>query len=262
MEFKVEGTQWLGKTGYHYDILDSTNKKAKELAEAGASHGTVVTAVGQEAGVGRRGRSWFSESGQGIYLSVILRPDLPTEKASMLTLVAAMAVSKAVYGIIKDCGIFPFIKWPNDIVIRGKKVCGILTEMATKNGEIDYIIVGIGVNVHNREFPAEIAHMATSIEMEIGHEVARESLAPLILQQFEKYYELFIQEQDLSLLQEEYQQMSANKGRKVTVLDPAGEFEGTARGITKLGELIVDTPEGQRLVSSGEVSVRGIYGYV
>lgn len=262
MEFTVEETQWAGKTAYHYEMLDSTNKKAKELAEAGCPHGTLVAAAGQEAGVGRRGRRWSSESGQGIYMSLVLRPELSIEKASMLTLVTAMAVSKAIYGIVRDCGIFPFIKWPNDIVIRGKKVCGILTEMATKNGEIDYIVIGIGVNVHNREFPAEIAHMATSIELEIGHGVARESLAPLILQQFEKYYEIFMETQDLSLLQEEYQQMSANKGRTVTVLDPAGEFKGTARGITTLGELIVDTPEGQRLVSSGEVSVRGIYGYV
>lgn len=262
MQFVIEETKWVGKTAYHYELIDSTNKKARELAEAGCPHGTVVTAAGQEAGVGRRGRSWSSESGQGIYMSVVLRPQLPTDKASMLTLVAAMAVSKAIYGIIRDCGIFPFIKWPNDIVIRGKKVCGILTEMTTKNGEIDYIVVGIGVNVHNREFPKEIEHMAASIEAEIGHDVARESLAPLIWQEFEKYYDVFMETQDLSLLQEEYQQMSANKGRKVTVLDPKGEFEGTARGITANGELIVDTPAGQKFVSSGEVSVRGIYGYV
>ena len=262
MQFTIEETKWVGKTGYHYEVLDSTNKKAKELAEAGCSHGTLVTADGQEAGVGRRGRSWSSESGQGVYMSLVLRPNLATDKASMLTLVSAMAVSKAIYEIIKDCGVYPFIKWPNDIVLRGKKVCGILTEMTTKNGEIDYIIIGIGVNVHNREFPAEIAQTATSIEMEIGHGVARERITELIWVQFEKYYEIFMETQDLSLLQEEYQQMSANKGRKVTVLDPAGEFEGTARGITKTGELIVDTPEGQKFVSSGEVSVRGIYGYV
>lgn len=262
MEFVVEETEWIGKKRYHYELLDSTNKKAKELAESGCSHGTLITADGQEAGVGRRGRSWSSESGQGIYMSIVLRPQLPTENASMLTLVAAMAVSKAIYAIVRDCGIFPFIKWPNDIVIHGKKVCGILTEMSTKNGEIDYIIVGIGINVHNRHFAEDIAHMATSVELETGYEVAREVLATLVLQEFEKYYAIFMQEQDLSLLQEEYQKMSANKGRKVTVLDPAGDYEGTARGITSKGELIVDTPAGQRLVSSGEVSVRGIYGYV
>lgn len=262
MQFTIEETKWVAKTGYHYEVLDSTNKKAKELAEAGCPHGTLVTADAQEAGVGRRGRSWSSEQGQGIYMSLVLRPNLPTNKASMLTLVSAMAVSKAIYEMIKDCGVYPFIKWPNDIVLRGKKVCGILTEMSTKKGEIDYVVVGIGVNVHNREFLPEISQMATSIEMEIGHGVARERIVELIWMQFEKYYDIFMETYDMSLLQEEYQQMSANKGRRVTVLDPAGEFEGTARGITTNGELIVDTTEGQRLVSSGEVSVRGIYGYV
>lgn len=262
MELVVQETKWAGKKVYAYDNLDSTNKKAKELAEAGCPNGSIIIAKAQEAGVGRRGRSWSSEAGQGIYMSMVLRPKLDADKASMLTLVAAMAVSKAIYSITKDCGVYPFIKWPNDIVIRGKKVCGILTEMTMKQGEIDYIIVGIGVNVHNTEFPAEIAHMASSLELEIGHGVARERLMEMILVEFEKYYDLFLQEQDLSLLMEEYQQMSANKGRKVTVLDPNGEYEGTARGITSIGELIVETPQGTRLVSSGEVSVRGIYGYV
>ena len=262
MEFTIEETLWAGKTGYYYDILDSTNKKAKELAEAECPHGTLVTAGAQEAGVGRRGRSWSSEEGQGIYMSLVLKPDLDADKASMLTLVAALAVAKAIYSLTKYSDVTPFIKWPNDIVIRGKKVCGILTEMSMKDNKIAHIVVGIGVNIHNKEFPAEIARMATSLELEVGHGFARERLIELILVQFEKYYALFMEEQDLSLLQEEYQQMSANKGRKVTVLDPNGEYEGTARGITNLGELIVDTPEGTRLVSSGEVSVRGIYGYV
>lgn len=262
MQFTIEETQWAGKTGYHYEVLDSTNKKAKELAEAGCPHGTLVTADGQEAGVGRRGRSWSSESGQGVYMSLVLKPELEADKASMLTLVAALAVAKAIYALTKDCDVIPFIKWPNDIVIRGKKVCGILTEMTMKDNTINHIIVGIGVNVHNTEFPEEIAHMASSLELEIGHGVARERLTELILLEFEKYYALFMQEQDLSLLLEEYQQMSANKGRKVTVLDPNGQYEGTARGITNTGALIVDTPEGTKLVSSGEVSVRGIYGYV
>ena len=262
MQFTIEETKWVGKVGHHYEVLDSTNKKAKELAEAGASHGTLVTTEEQTVGVGRRGRSWSSEAGQGVYMSLILRPSLATDKAAMLTLVSAMAVSKAIYEMIKDCGVYPFIKWPNDIVLRGKKVCGILTEMSIKDGSIDYVIVGIGVNVHNREFPAELAHMATSIELEIGHEVARERITELIWIEFEKYYDIFMETQDLSQLQEEYQQMSANKGRKVTVLDPAGEYEGTARGITEIGELIIDTKDGQKKVSSGEVSVRGIYGYV
>lgn len=262
MEFTIEETKWAGKKSYFFETVDSTNKKAKELAEAGCPHGTFVMAGAQEAGVGRRGRSWFSEPGQGAYMSLVLRPEIVTDKASMLTLVAAIAVAKAIEALAKDCGVHPFIKWPNDIVIRGKKVCGILTEMTVKDGKIAYIILGIGINVHNKTFPAEIAQMASSLELELGTGVARERVADLVLLAFEHYYELFMQEQDLSLLVEEYQQMSANKGRKVTVLDPTGEYEGTARGITNIGELIVDTPDGTKFVSSGEVSVRGIYGYV
>ena len=262
MEFVIEETQWLGKKGYHYESLDSTNKKAKELAEAGCPNGTIVTASEQLAGVGRRGRSWTSEKDQGIYMSIVLRPTFDADKASMVTLVTALAVAKAIEALGKDCGVHPFIKWPNDIVIRGKKVCGILTEMTMKENQIGYIIVGIGINIHNQEFPKEIAHMASSLELEFGTGVARERMTELVLVAFEHYYKLFLQEQDLSLLIEEYQQMSANKGRSVTVLDPVGEYEGTARGITKNGELIVETPDGIKLVSSGEVSVRGIYGYV
>lgn len=262
MEFVIQETQWMGKNAYHYDVLDSTNKKAKELAEARCPNGTLITAEEQEAGVGRRGRSWSSQKGQGVYMSMVLRPQLRAEKASMVTLVTALAVAKAIETLGKDCGVHPFIKWPNDIVIRGKKVCGILTEMTMKEQEIGYIIVGIGINVHNQEFPEEIAHMASSLELEFATGVARERVMELVLIAFEHYYELFLQTQDLSLLIEEYQKMSANKGRKVTVLDPAGQYEGIAKGITNIGELVVDTVEGIKLVSSGEVSVRGIYGYV
>lgn len=262
MDFVIQETEWAGKTGYHYELLDSTNKKAKELAEAGCPHGTLVTADGQEAGVGRRGRSWSSEKGQGIYMSLVLKPKLEANRASMLTLVAAMAVAKAIGELTKNSGVLPFIKWPNDIVIRGKKVCGILTEMTMKENKVGYIVVGIGVNVYNTDFPEEIAHRASSLKLELGDGVPRERLIVQILLEFEKYYGLFLQEGDLKLLMEEYQQMSANIGQSVTVLDPGGAYEGVAKGITKDGELMVDTPEGTRLVSSGEVSVRGIYGYV
>lgn len=262
MEFVIEETEWLGKKCFLYECLDSTNKKAKELAEAGCSEGTVVMASEQLEGVGRRGRSWSSEKDQGIYMSMVLRPTFHADKASMVTLVTALAVAKVIEALGKDCGVHPFIKWPNDIVIRGKKVCGILTEMSMKDNQIGYIVVGIGINIHNQEFPKEIAHMASSLELEFGIGVARERVTELVLLAFEHYYKQFLKEEDLSLLMEEYQQMSANKGRKVTVLDPAGQYEGTARGITKSGELIVDTQDGTKLVSSGEVSVRGIYGYV
>ena len=263
MNFTIQETTWLGKEGYHYGMIDSTNIRAKALAKGGCSHGTLVLADAQEAGMGRRGRSWSSERGEGIYMSIVLKPEgLEADKAPMLTLVAALAVAKAIHIFTKDSELIPFIKWPNDIILRCKKVCGILTELSMDEKEIESIIVGIGINVHNNAFPEELALSATSIEMELGHEVDKERLIKVVALAFEKYYGLFMKTGDLSLLMDSYQEVSANKGRKVTVLDPKGNYEGTAKGITNTGELIVDTGTETRLVSGGEVSVRGIYGYV
>jgi len=246
---------------YHFEKIDSTNKKAKELAENGCPHGTLVTADEQIAGVGRRGRSWSSEKGTGIYMSMVLRPEIEIEKASMLTLIAAIAVEKAIENVV-GCGVNPLIKWPNDIVINKKKICGILTEMSIKQGKIDYIIVGIGINVTNRFFPEEISRMASSILIETGLNLDKELLINQVWEQFQKYYNHFMKTKDLSIFQEEYESLLVNRNQEVKVLSPAGEYTGVAKGITNIGELIVDTKEGIQLVSSGEVSVRGIYGYV
>ena len=275
----IQHTKWLGKESYHYELIDSTNRKAKELVAEGCTHGTLVTADAQNAGVGRRGRSWSSEPGSGIYMTMVLKPmDLAVDKASMLTLVAAVAVAKAIAKFTEGKNLLPQIKWPNDIVLRGKKVCGILTELVLQGQQMDGIIVGIGINVHNTCFPEELAQTATSIEWELKQtsdvtkcsddemrtekKVTREELLELVLREFEAQYELFMQTQDLSQIAEAYQQMSANIGREVTVLDPQGAYDGIARGITNTGELIVETGAQTKWVSAGEVSVRGIYGYV
>lgn len=247
---------------YHFDTIDSTNKKAVELAKSGCENGTLISADAQEAGVGRRGRSWSSEKGTGIYMSMVLRPDMSTSNVSMLTLVAAMAVAKA----LVTCGVFtektPCIKWPNDLVLNKKKICGILTELGLVGTEIDYVIVGIGINVSNQFFPEEIRETASSILLETGKEIDKEQLITDIWKFFDVYYEIFMHTQDFSELKEEYEIYLMNKNQQVNVLDPAGSYEGTAVGITKKGELIVDTGAEQKYVSSGEVSVRGIYGYV
>lgn len=244
---------------YHFETIDSTNKKVKELAAAGAEHGTLVTADAQHAGIGRRGRSWSSEKDAGIYMSILLRPEIETDKASMLTLVAALAVEKA---IEESLLCQPMIKWPNDIVLNKKKICGILTEMALKGLEIDYVVVGIGINVNNKEFPEEIVQTASSLSLELGHEIDREMLITEVWKRFAVYYKQFLETKDLSLLKDVYERVLVNKEEKVKVLDPLGEYIGFARGITNIGELIVDTEEEIRYVSGGEVSVRGIYGYV
>ena len=250
------------KKRYHFECIDSTNKKAKELAQDGCEHGTLITADAQSAGVGRRGRSWSSERNTGIYMSMVLRPDIEVADASMLTIVAALAVAKAIQNQLKDSSLIPYIKWPNDIVINKKKVCGILTEMSLEQSQMEYIIVGIGINVTNTVFPEEITKTASSIFVESGQKIDREQLISAVWEYFKQYFEVFMQTKDLQNLRAEYENLLANKEKEVKVLDPSGAYEGIARGITNKGELFVETAEGLQQVSSGEVSVRGIYGYV
>lgn len=252
-------TSWIGKEIFYASVLDSTNTKAKQLAEQAYPAGTVVIAERQEAGRGRTGRSWDSPAGEGIFMTLLLRPAVKPDCASMLTLVAALAVTAA---IRKCTGKNVGIKWPNDIVMNGKKVCGILTEMAVKENAIDYVVVGIGINVLNVSFSKELAQLATSLYLETGEYFERAVLIEEVWEQFEYYYEQFLKTMDLSRLAEEYEAQLVNKDQRVRVLDPKEPFEGNAVGITERGELLVDTGEGRKIVASGEVSVRGIYGYV
>lgn len=252
-------TTWVGQEIHYFDTTDSTNNKAKELADKGSPNGTVVVADRQEAGKGRRGRSWESPANVGIFMTILLKPEIDPNHASMLTLVAALSVAEGIREVTEaDVG----IKWPNDIVLNGKKICGILTEMDAQFDYINSIVIGIGINVHNETFPEEIAHIASSLQMECGKRFHRAAIIAKILEYFEKYYEIFIQTEDLSELLTGYNRLLVNRGAEVRILDPKAPFEGRAVGITRKGELIVDTWEARRLVSSGEVSVRGIYGYV
>jgi len=260
-------TKWLGHVIYYFDELDSTNTEAKRIAETVDNqdwHGAVVVADMQTAGRGRRGRGWSSPHGIGIFFTILLKPEMDPGNAPMLTLVKAMAVLK---GIEETTGLHPEIKLPNDIVLNGKKIVGILTEMSAQIDYINHIVVGTGINVHQLEFPEEIAKTATSLDLELrqsGRNIAisRAQLLDAVLKYFEHYYQIFMQTQDLSALMEEYHAMLANRGRRVRVLDPLGEYEGTALGIDQRGQLLVERNGEIIKVSSGEVSVRGIYGYV
>ncbi len=251
---------WAGREILYLDEVDSTNTAAKKAAENGAVHGTLVVSERQTGGKGRRGRAWDSPRGTGIFMTLILRPNMAPVHASMLTLVAALAVA----GGIKECtGASSLIKWPNDIVMGGKKVCGILTEMSADPDCINYVAVGIGINVNREEFPEEIREVAASIFTETGKKTKRSLLISAVMAAFERYYEIFMKTTDMSGLLEEYNGKLANCGRTVRVLDPAGEYSGTAIGIDREGELLVEMEDTTvRRVLSGEVSVRGIYGYV
>lgn len=253
-------TDWVAKEVPYFDTIDSTNTKAQELAEKGYPSGTLVVADKQDSGKGRRGRSWVSPSGTGIFMTLMIKPDINPNNASMLTLVAALAVAKAITSVT---GEEAMIKWPNDIVVNSKKVCGILTEMNAQFDYINNIVVGIGINVHNESFPEEISQMASSLMIEAGGKrFHRAQIIAETMSYFEQYYDTFLKTQDLSALVREYDELLVNRNKSVRVLDPKEPFDGKAMGITPKGELIVDTWESRKLVSSGEVSVRGIYGYV
>ena len=244
----------------YYEELDSTNNTLDTLAKDGAKEGTIVVADSQLAGKGRRGRQWESPKGENIYMSILLRPAFNASLASMLTIVAAYSVALA----IREMGFQEAqIKWPNDIVLSGKKVCGILTELCLKGTEIDYVIVGIGVNVNTKCFALELSDKATSLYLEGEKVLNRETILHDIVDKFEEQYARFLHCQDLSFMKVEYDKMLVNRDREVCVLEPGKEYRAYAKGITDTGELLVTTADGcEKKVYAGEVSVRGIYGYV
>lgn len=252
-------TEWLGNTICYEPVMGSTNTRAMQLAEEGAPHGTLIVTDKQDNGRGRRGRKWETPEGSAVAMTFLLRPEISPDNASMLTLVTAMAVAR---GIEDETGLEVGIKWPNDIVVHGKKVCGILTEMSAQVDYVNHIVIGIGINVQVDEFPPELQDIATSLYMESGEKINRSALIERICEYFEAYYDVFLQTEDLRAIVEDYNSYLVNMNQPVKVLDPKEPFEGRARGITPRGELLVDTWESRRLVSSGEVSVRGIYGYV
>lgn len=255
----IWSAKWMGQEIKYFDSVDSTNVRAKLLAEEGYPSGTLVVANEQTAGKGRRGRIWDSEKDTGIFMTMMLKPDINPSRASMLTLIAALAQAKALRDIT---GEDVRIKWPNDVVLNGKKIVGILTEMSAQFDYINHIVIGNGINVNTTSFPEELQDMATSLFLETGKKFKRAEIIAKTWEYFEQFYEIFLETEDLSALMKEYNALLVNMHKGVKVLDPKEPFEGKAMGITKNGELIVDTWECRKLVSSGEVSVRGIYGYV
>ena len=251
-------TKWAGKTVHFARETDSTNLWIKRLAKEGASEGTLALAEFQSAGRGRLGRSWEVPEGTSVMMSILLRPKFEPQYAPTLTLVMGMAVAKAV----KNLGFDVSIKWPNDVVVSHKKICGILTEMGVRDGKIDYAVIGVGINVNIKEFPEEMADKATSLYLESGREFDRSQIPGLVMEAFEEYYEKFAATCDLSGLKEEYESILANYNQPVRVLAKE-PYEGVARGITDGGELLVEKTDGTIIaVSAGEVSVRGLYSYV
>jgi BirA family transcriptional regulator, biotin operon repressor / biotin---[acetyl-CoA-carboxylase] ligase len=254
-------TDYLGNEIFYYDSISSTNTKAKELAGDGLKEGTLVIAEEQTAGKGRLGRNWLSPKFKGIWMSVILRPDLNPIEASKVTLIGAAAVYKA----MEDFNIKAHIKWPNDIVLDGKKVCGILTEMSAELNKIHYLIMGIGINVNigHDEFNEELRQSATSLKLHTGRSVDRKRLTASILNNLEKLYNEFRISGTIESSVEICRNNSILIGRDIKIINRNEEVHAAAIDIDNDGHLIVKHADGTtESIFSGEVSVRGINGYV
>lgn len=244
------------------DRVDSTNTEAKRQAAQGANEGLVILSDHQTAGRGRAGRSFQSPVGKGLYLSALLRPALLPEQVVSFTAWTAVAVCD---GIQAACGVRPQIKWTNDLVLNGKKLCGILTELGLdqKSGTLDYLVVGVGINVNHKseDFQEDIRTIATSLSLELGREVDRTRLAAEVIRALDRMYAHFPQAKDIYL--EQYRTNCLTVGQPVRLVTPASSRDAFATGIDEEFRLLVEYPDGStEAVSTGEVSVRGMYGYV
>lgn len=241
----------------YYDTIDSTNTQAKLLAAQGAPQGTVLIADHQTVGRGRLGRSFSSPGGMGVYLSVILRPNCPPQDLMHLTCATAVAVCNAVEQVAH---FRPRIKWTNDLVYEGRKLCGILTELGLDaQGMVAYAIIGVGLNCCQKvsDFPPEIRDIATSLAMVTGKEIRRSQVAAAIIEAL-----WCMDLKDTSM--DRYRADCMTLGREVSLVKADGSARhGTALDVDPSGALIVRFPDGHiETVNSGEVSVRGMYGYV
>ena len=250
--------EYMGCRVIHISTTDSTNEEIKRLHEV-LPEGAVVMSDTQTMGRGRLGRKWSSPDNGGLWMSFILRPDILPSSCSGITLVAAVSMALTIRRIT---GLEVEIKWPNDLVVKGKKLGGILTEMVMKDDKVDYIVVGIGLNMNVEEFPEEIKEVATSLNKELLNVPDRFSLIKTFGEFFEGYYGNYKAVENMSLMKDEYERLLVNCDREVTVIEKSGSYNGIARGITELGELIVETDGEFKTIRSGEVSVRGVYGYV
>lgn len=249
----------IGKKLIYFQSIGSTNDKAKELA-AKAEEGTVIVAEEQTSGKGRLGRSWSSPGRKGIYASIILKPDMEPFNAAKLTLLGAASVALA----LEDCGIESQIKWPNDIIIGGKKVAGILTEMSCELGIVNYIILGIGINVNQsvEELPPELVDKATSLRIAEGKAIKRKHLLAQVLNRLNELYVQLKETGDIEQALDICRERSAVIGKDIIVVQGRKQRPGHAVSINHDGELMVRFDEGLEQVISGEVSIRTEYGYV
>jgi BirA family biotin operon repressor/biotin-[acetyl-CoA-carboxylase] ligase len=245
-------TKWMGRTIHHFQTIDSTNSKAYQLAMQGAEEGEVVVAESQDKGRGRLGRPWYSPPFLNLYLSIILRPKIPPHQASLLTLLAAVATADAVREI---SGLLPLIKWPNDILLGGRKVAGLLNELHSGTDRVHFAILGIGINLNmdGKSFSKEIRKVATSLKKELGRPVSRAAFLRVLLQKLEAWYETLLNEGAGPVL-EAWRDRARIKGRPVRVASSGETLTGRAVDIDTEGNLIIKTEDGhQKIIVAGDV---------
>ncbi len=237
--------------------IDSTNVELRRMVLSGAPHGSLCTAEMQTAGRGRLGRSWHSPAGRGLWLSVLLRPHLPPEQAPLITFCAALAMARAVR---ETTGLDAAIKWPNDLVLHRKKICGILLEMSAEPGKLHHVIVGTGLNVRAGSWPPELSHQATSLEEE-GAQVLRRDILVRYLAALEDAVSR-VEQKGFAGIRAEYAVHCCTLGSRVQV-SGGMELTGVAEAMDNTGALLVRTDDGElHRVLAGDVSVRGVMGYV
>lgn len=243
-------THDLGQTLHCSAELPSTNDRARELADEGAVHGEVVIAESQTAGRGRRGRTWSSPAGRNLYLSVILRPSLPPQRAPELTLVASVAACEA----CRKAGVDTGIKWPNDLLVGGRKVAGILTELSAEADAVHWVILGLGVNLNSgpEDFPEGLRDVATSLAIERGQPVPRALFAAALLSELEQWLDLHAAE-GFEPIRAAWRERSVTLGREVRVDGDGGEIAGVAEDIDAAGALLVRSAAGLCRVVAGDV---------
>jgi BirA family biotin operon repressor/biotin-[acetyl-CoA-carboxylase] ligase len=248
-------TRRFGRNFLYHRITASTNLLAKALAIDGLPEGSVVVADSQTGGRGRMGRTWVSPSGVNLYFSLILRPGVPSIRVPQLTLLVAVAIHQALSRVASR--LIPLIKWPNDILVNGKKVCGVLCEMQSEPDLTHFVVVGIGINVNQTELTSVLRDIATSLFLETGSLFSRPELLASVLNHFEPLYDAWLHQDDLAFILPYLERYSLLQFQDVTVDQLSRTVSGTVTGISRYGELKIDSAEGQALlISSGEAHLR------
>lgn len=250
-------TEFIGRNIIHFQTIDSTNDYAKKIASE-EKEGTVIISEEQSKGKGRLGRQWYSKSHEGIWMSIVLKPNIMPYKAPFITLIAGASIVKA----LNDLEVKTLIKWPNDIILNGKKISGILTELSAEIERVNHIVLGMGINVKTMEFSQEICDIATSLYKE-NYKVSRVDIVRNILSEFERLYIDYVNNDSKEETLNICRQYSAIIGKDIYILNADNKEQVKCLDINEDGNLIVEKQDkSTREIMSGEVSIRGIKGYV